>query len=140
MRWFVGTSLRFRHLVVFLAVVLVLFGMAEVPHMPVDAFPEFAPPIVEVQSDGPGMSTVEVEELLTIPLEQAFAGTPGLDVMRSKSVPGTADIRMIFKLGTDPLLARQVVEERLAPFAAAGDRKSTRLNSSHVKISYAVFC
>ncbi|TMJ13202.1 MAG: efflux RND transporter permease subunit [Bacillati bacterium ANGP1] len=121
MRWFVGTSLRFRHLVVFLAVVLVLFGMAEVPHMPVDAFPEFAPPIVEVQSDGPGMSTVEVEELLTIPLEQAFAGTPGLDVMRSKSVPGTADIRMIFKLGTDPLLARQVVEERLAPFAAAGN-------------------
>ena len=68
MRWFVGGSLRFRHLVVFLAAVLVLFGMAEVPHMPVDVFPEFAPPIVEVQTEGQGMSTSEVEELVTTQL------------------------------------------------------------------------
>jgi len=114
MRWFVGGSLRFRHLVVFLAAVLVLFGMAEVPRMPVDVFPEFAPPIVEVQTEGQGMSTSEVEELVTTQLEQSFAGTPGLDVMRSQSVPGLASVRLIFKLGTDPLLARQWVQERLA--------------------------
>src|SRR5207302_4798709 len=91
-----------------------LFGVAEVPHMPVDVFPEFAPPIVEVQTEGQGMSTSEVEELVTSQLEESFAGTPGLDVMRSQSVPGLASVRLVFKLGTDPLLARQWVQERLA--------------------------
>ena len=114
MRWMVGASLQFRHLVVFFAAMLVLFGVAEVPHMPVDVFPEFAPPIVEVQTEGQGMSTSEVEELVTSQLEESFAGTPGLDVMRSQSVPGLASVRLVFKLGTDPLLARQWVQERLA--------------------------
>ena len=54
--------------------------------MPVDVFPEFAPPLVEIQTPCLGLSAEEVEELVTIPLEQALNGVPGLDVMRSKSV------------------------------------------------------
>ena len=113
MRWIVGTSLRFRYLVVFLAAVMLFFGITRLRQMPIDVIPEFAPPLVEIQTEGPGMSTEEVEELITIQLEQALNGTPGLDVMRSRSVPGLSSIRMIFKPGTVQLLARQLVNERL---------------------------
>lgn len=113
-RWMVRTSLKFRFLVVFATAVMMLYGIAQVRRMPVDVFPEFAPPLVEIQTEGLGMSTTEVEQLITIQLEEAFNGTPGLDVMRSKSVPGLSSIKLIFKPGTDPLEARQLVQERLA--------------------------
>ena len=54
--------------------------------MPVDVFPEFAPPRVEIQTPCLGLSSAEVEALVTVPLEEALNGMPGLDVMRSKSV------------------------------------------------------
>jgi len=113
-RWIVRTSLKFRFLVIFVTLAMMLYGIAEVRKMPVDVFPEFAPPLVEVQTEGLGMSTTEVEQLITIQLEEAFNGTPGLDVMRSKSVPGLSSIRLIFEPGTDQLAARQLVKERLA--------------------------
>jgi len=114
MRWVVGSSLYFRFLVVALAVGTLTFGATRVRNMPVDVFPEFAPPFVEVQTEGPGMSTEEIESLITIPLEQSLNSTPGLDVMRSKSVPGVSAITLVFKRGTDSLEARQLVNERLA--------------------------
>jgi CzcA family heavy metal efflux pump len=110
----IAASLRFRYLVVALAVAMVAFGVNQLRAMPVDVFPEFAPPLVEIQTEGPGMSTTEVEELITIQLEEALSGTPGLDILRSKSVPALSSVRLIFKTGTDPLLARQLVQERLA--------------------------
>ena len=82
--------------------------------MPVDVFPEFAPPFVEVQTEGLGMSTEEVETLITIPMEQALNSTPGLETMRSSTVPGLSAITLIFHRGTDPLEARQLVNERVA--------------------------
>ena len=69
--------------------------------MPVDVFPEFAPPLVEIQTEGIGMTAAEVEELITIPIEDALSGTPGLDVMRSSSVTASRRSRLIFKPGTD---------------------------------------
>jgi Cu/Ag efflux pump CusA len=60
MRWIVGTSLYFRFLVVALAVGMMAFGSTRLRDMPVDVFPEFAPPFVEIQTEGPGMSTEEV--------------------------------------------------------------------------------
>jgi Cu/Ag efflux pump CusA len=78
MRFIVNSSLRYRFIVVFLAVTLVGFGVSVIPKMPIDVFPEFAPPVVEVQTEGWGMSTEEIEELITIQLEQALQGTPGL--------------------------------------------------------------
>jgi CzcA family heavy metal efflux pump len=114
MRWIVGSSLRFRFIVVAGAAALMYFGIGQLRDSPVDVFPEFAPPQVEVQTPSLGLSSVEVEGLVTVPLEQALAGMPGLDEIRSKSVPQLSSIRLIFKPGTDLMLARQLVQERVA--------------------------
>lgn len=114
MRWIVATSLRFRYLVIFVTAVLLILGITQILNMPVDVFPEFAPPRVEVQTPSLGLSSTEVEALVTIPLEQVFNGLPGLDIMRSKSVEQLSSIIMIFEPGTDLMDARQLVAERLA--------------------------
>jgi len=113
MRWIVAASLRYRYLIVFMAVVLMVFGISRLTNSAIDVFPEFAPPKVEVQTLSTGLSASAVEELVTVPLEQALYGVPGLDVMRSRSVPDLSDIVLIFKPGTDLILARQLVNERL---------------------------
>ncbi|OUC06008.1 acriflavin resistance protein, partial [Litorilinea aerophila] len=114
MRWIVASSLKYRYLVVFLAAILMFFGIDQIRTMPVDVFPEFAPPRVEIQTPSLGLSSAEVEALVTVPLEEALAGTPGLDIMRSKSVEQLSSILLIFKPGTDLMEARQLVQERLA--------------------------
>jgi CzcA family heavy metal efflux pump len=113
MRWIVGSSLKFRFLVVAIAVGLMYFGIGQLNNMPVDVFPEFAPPMVEIQTISLGLSPEEVETLVTVPLEQVLAGVPGMTVMRSKSVPDLSAIKMYFAAGTDLLLARQMVHERI---------------------------
>ncbi len=114
MRSIVGWSLRFRFLLIFLAAGLMFFGYRDVRNMPVDVFPEFAPPRVEVQTLSVGLSSTEVESQVTIPLEDALNGVENLDVMRSKSVPQLSSITLIMKPGTDLMRARQLVSERLA--------------------------
>src|SRR5512138_2888815 len=114
MRWIVQTSLRFRYLVVFLAAALMTFGVARLSNASVDVFPEFAPPKVEIQTISLGLSPDAVEELVTVPLERALNGLPGLDVMRSRSVSDLSQIVLIFKPGTDLILARQLAAERIA--------------------------
>jgi len=114
MRWIVGSSLRFRHLVVAAAVGMMVLGVVLLPKMRVDVFPEFAPPRVLIQTACVGLSTSDVEQLVTVPLEAAMNGIQGLDDMRSKSVPQLSAIELLFKPGTDLLLARQLVQERLA--------------------------
>jgi CzcA family heavy metal efflux pump len=113
-RLIVSASLRFRFLVVAAAAGMMFFGAGQLRDSPVDVFPEFAPPRVEIQTPSLGLSPTEVEALVTIPLEQALSGVEGLDVMRSKSVPDLSSIELIFEPGTDLLLARQLVQERLA--------------------------
>ena len=73
MRWIIGTSLKLRFLVVAAASAMMFFGFLLLPNTPVDAFPEFAPPRVEVQVPCLGLSATEVEELVTVPIEQAMA-------------------------------------------------------------------
>lgn len=110
----VATSLKYRYIVVFLGAVFMILGIGVIRNMPIDVFPEFAPPRVEIQTPSLGLSSAEVESLVTIPLEQVFAGTPGLDVMRSKSVNQLSSILLIFDQGTDLMEARQLVQERMA--------------------------
>jgi Cu/Ag efflux pump CusA len=114
MRLVVGNSIKLRFIVIALAIGMMLFGTTQFRGMPVDVFPEFAPPRVEVQTTCLGLSAEEVETLITIPLEQALNGLPSLDVMRSKSAPQLSSIVMIFDRGTDLMNARQLVQERLA--------------------------
>jgi CzcA family heavy metal efflux pump len=113
MRWIVTTSLKFRYLVVALAVSMMVFGTGQLRDVPVDVFPEFAPPRVEVQTATLGLSPAETEALVTVPLEQALNGIEGLEVMRSKSVPQLSSIELIFEQGADLLEARQLVSERM---------------------------
>ena len=103
MRFIVSKSIQFRFLVLAIACALMYFGMRELQNAQVDVFPEFAPPRVEIQVPSVGLSAKEVEELVTIPIEDALNGVEGLDVMRSKSVQSLSAINLIFKRGTDLL-------------------------------------
>lgn len=109
--WIIGSSLRFRFLVLAAAIALVVFGAEQLQRMPVDVFPEFAPPKVEIQTEGPGMTATEVEELITIPMEDQLRGIPGVEYVRSSSVTGLSQVVLLFKMGTDLMDARQRVQE-----------------------------
>ena len=113
MRRVIATSMRFRFLVVAFAVGMILLVTSQFRSMPVDVFPEFAPPRVEIQTASLGLSAADVEAFVTTPLEQALAGVEGLEVLRSKSVLQLSSIELIFKPGTDLLRARQLVQERI---------------------------
>jgi CzcA family heavy metal efflux pump len=114
MRRLVEIALRLRYAVAALAIVLVIVGVRVLKDAPLDVFPEFAPPMVEVQTEAPGLSSEEVEALVSMPLEQALSGTPYLKTLRSKSVLGLSSVVLIFERGTNLLEARQFVGERLA--------------------------
>jgi CzcA family heavy metal efflux pump len=118
MRWLVSRSLRYRWLAVFGAVALLVFGFLQTRDAETDVFPEFAPPIIEVQTLATGNSSTEVEELITIPIEDALNGIEGLDEMRSYSVEQVSSIKLYFERGTDRNQARQLVQERLAGVTA----------------------
>ena len=117
MSWLIETSLRLRILVVALAIALIVIGIRSADNVPLDVFPEFAPPVVEIQTEVPGISTEEVESLVTVPIENSLNGIPYLKTARSKSVLGLSSVRLIFVEGTDLLTARQLVQERLATVA-----------------------
>jgi CzcA family heavy metal efflux pump len=114
MTWLVSTSLRLRVIVLALSILLIAFGLRTLQTTPLDVFPEFAPPLVEIQTEAPGLSTDQVESLVTMPLENALNGTPWLKTIRSKSVLGLSSVVLIFREGTDLIRARQLVQERLA--------------------------
>jgi CzcA family heavy metal efflux pump len=102
-----------RYLVVACAGVLVFFGVKQLGHEKVDVFPEFAPTSVQIQTACLGLSASEVEELVTVPLEDALTGVRDVKDIRSESVPQLSSITLLFPPGTDPQQARQLVQERL---------------------------
>lgn len=107
-------ALRHRLWVVGAAIALLALGTRAARTTPLDVFPEFARPLVEVQTEAPGLATPEVEALVTVPIESALAGVPELETLRSKSVLGLSSVVLLFREGTDLLRARQLVQERLA--------------------------
>ena len=119
MTWLVSTSLRFRYLVLALAAGLIVIGIRTGDDIPLDVFPEFAPPVVEIQTEAPGISTEQVESLVTVPIENSLRGIPYVTTIRSKSVLGLSSVKLIFKRGTDLLTARQLVQERLSQVTAS---------------------
>src|SRR3954468_5612287 len=106
-------SLRYRAVVVVAAALALAAGVADSLRSPLDVFPEFAPPLVEVQVEAPGMSSEAVENLVTLPLESALNGLPRMTTLRSKSVQGLAAVQMLFEPGSDLFQARQMVTERV---------------------------
>lgn len=117
-RWLVMSCLKFRSLVLIIAGVVMLVCVSQLRMMPVDVLPEFSLPFVEIQTEALGLSAEEVEQMITVPLEQdLLAGVAWLDVMRSESVPGLSSVLIYFEPGTDLYRARQMVSERLAQAA-----------------------
>ncbi|MEO6320932.1 MAG: efflux RND transporter permease subunit [Polaromonas sp.] len=112
-RWIIGSSLQFRYLVLGIAAALVVFGTTQLNKIPIDVFPEFAPPVVEVQTEAIGLSADEVQSLITLNLEELLSGVPWLESIRSQSVTGLSSIVLTFKRGTDIMKARQMIQERL---------------------------
>ena len=113
-RRIVGWSLKYRFIVLAIAVALMVIGADQMRELRIDVFPEFAPPIVEIQTPCLGLSPTEVEALVTIPMEQALAGLPELNILRSKSVTDLSSVKLIFKQGADAMIARQRVQEGMA--------------------------
>jgi len=110
----VQAALRQRFLVLMLTVFITVGGILSFQRMPVDAYPDLAPPQVEITTQWPGHATEEVERLVSLPLELAMNGVPHLVVMRSISLYGLSDIKLTFADNTDSYFARQMVFERLA--------------------------
>src|SRR3990172_7562775 len=118
MRWIIGSSIKFRRLVIAVAVGLLVYGVLQLDDARTDILPEFQPVTVEVQTEALGLSAEEVEEMITVPLEQdLLVGIAFLEEIESVSLPGLSSVVMTFEPGTEVLDARQVVAER--------DRKST---------------
>jgi Cu/Ag efflux pump CusA len=92
---------------------MMVFGIARLRDMPVDVFPEFAPPMVEIQTEALGLSAAEVESLISMNLEELLSGTSWLRTIRSQSVPGLSSLLLIFEPGTNLMHARQLIQERL---------------------------
>ena len=102
-----------RWLVVIGALVVTVLGIYNLTQMPLDVFPNFAPPQVEIQTEAPGLAPEEVESLITLPIESAVNGTPGVETVRSSSAVSISVVKIIFGWGTDVYQARQLVAERL---------------------------
>src|SRR5690348_17521723 len=113
----VQAALRRRFLILIMTAAMAIGGAVAFKEMPVDAYPDLAPPMVEIITQWEGHAAEEVERLVTLPTEIEMNGVPKLSVMRSISLYGLSDVTLTFQ----------------------EDRKSTRLNSSHPSISYAVF-
>src|SRR5262245_28423265 len=99
--WLVSTSLRLRVVVLAASIVLLIVGSRALRNAPLDVFPEFAPPYVEIQTEAPGLSTEEVESLISMPLENALNGAAGVKLIRSKSVLGLSSVVLYFSEGTN---------------------------------------
>jgi cobalt-zinc-cadmium resistance protein CzcA len=107
-------ALNQRFVVLMFSVLIVVAGAISFKRMPVDAYPDLSPPMVELITQWPGHAAEEVERLATLPLELAMNGAPHLVVMRSISLYGLSDVRLTFDESTDPYFARQEIFQRIA--------------------------
>ena len=111
-------SIRFRGIVIALACALLGYGIFSLLRSSYDAFPDFAPPEVSVQTEAPGLSPEQVEVLVTQPIENSINGATGIGSLRSRSIQGLSDITVVFRAGTDIYRDRQLVAERLSAVAS----------------------
>ena len=107
-------ALRQRALILLLVAIISIAGVISFVHMPVDAYPDLSPPMVEIITQWPGHAAEEIERLVTVPTEVEMNGVPQMTVMRSISLYGLSDVRMTFNDGTDDYFARDVVFQRLS--------------------------
>lgn len=109
----IRTALQQRLIVAVIAVILLAFGLNASRQLSLDAFPDVTNIQVQIATEAPGRSPEEVERFVTVPLEIAMTGLPGLEEMRSLNKPGLSLITLVFTDATDVYFARQLVMERL---------------------------
>ena len=107
-------SIRRSGVVIALAIAVMVYGLYSLTHASLDVFPEFSPIQVVIQSEAPGLSAELVETLVSQPLENAIAGVPGIQFLRSQSIPGLSVVTVIFSDRSDIYRNRQLVAERLS--------------------------
>lgn len=117
-----NSTLRFsiarRWLIVVASLVITIWGLVAVRQMPLDVFPPFAPPQVDVQTTADGLSPEEVETRITLPIESAVNGIAGVQTVRSSSKAGLSMVQVVFKQDAEIYRARQAVAERLQQVSA----------------------
>ena len=114
-KWVVSAALRFSRLVVAAAIGILGVGVYQLHNAAVDVYPEFEPPDIQIQAEALGLSAQEVEQLITVPIEQDLLnGIPWVEHIRSRSMPGLSAIDLQFEPGTDLLAARQLTQERMS--------------------------
>ena len=106
-------SIARRWLVVFCSLLISVWGVLNLVHMPLDVFPPFAPPQVEIQTAAPGLAPEQIERQISAPIEAAVNGLPGVEVVRSASKPGLSMVQVVFRDAAQLQNARQLVSERL---------------------------
>jgi cobalt-zinc-cadmium resistance protein CzcA len=107
-------ALRQRFLVLILVVLVIIAGALSFQRMPVDAYPDLSPPLVEIITQWPGHAAEEIERLVTLPIELQMNGTPHMVYMRSISLYGLSDVIMTYDESTDKYFARQEAFQRLS--------------------------
>jgi len=110
----VAVSIRFRGVVLAIACLVIGYGIYSAYHARLDVYPEFAPPTVVVQTEAPGLSPENVEQLVTRVVESSLNGAPSVEAIRSQSIQGLSVVTVVFEERTDVYRARQIVSERLA--------------------------
>lgn len=105
--------LRHRPLILFIALLWLVGGLMSMSLLPIDAVPDVTNVQVQINTNAPGLSPLEVEQLITFPLEQAMSGLPRLEQVWSLSKVGLSQVTVVFEDSTDIYFARQLVFERI---------------------------
>ena len=113
----VAFSVRRRGVVIALSALAFGYGLFAATGAKTDVFPDFAPPQIVIQTEAPGLSSEDVEALVTRPVENSINGVAGLETLRSQSIQGLSVVTALFREGTDIMKARQLAGERLAEIA-----------------------
>ncbi len=135
MRWLVDLCVRFSGTIATLTLIALLAGFWAARSAPLDVFPDFVPSTVDIQTEAPGFTAQQVEQLVTKPIENAVNGANGLATIRSQSIPGLSVIKVQFADNVNLYNARQGISERLSELGSSlplgvGTPKLSPLTSS----------
>ena len=139
----IDLALRYRFLVLLSTAMVVVVGLFSMNELPIDAVPDVTPNQVLILTKARGLSPLEVEQLLTFPVESAMTGLPGITQIQSVSKNGLSYVAIYFRDNIDIYFARRLVMERLSnareAISAAHRRRQIELRSSFAPINRPAF-